>query len=232
MATSGTYSFTMTRDDIIGAALRLVGAFGDTDPIPGSDITNCAQALNILTKELVVEGLPLWAVLDFSTPLVQAQASYNLSLLTGQTLPQRVLDAYIVDSSGNTTMLDSMSRYDYDQLGMKNALGTPNQWYYDPQLSAGAIVLYEVPDGTPYTLHVVIQRQFQDFNLSTDNADFPQEAFRLLKWCLADEISLEYKAPEKTQVKIERKAKEIKEAFFDYNREQASVIFQPSGRKY
>lgn len=230
MATSGTYSFTMTRDDIIGAALRLTGAFGDEDVIPPTTITDCAQALNILAKELATDGLPLWCVQDIQIPCVAGQAVYNLSQASNTTLPLRILDAYITDSTGNDTTLLIVSRYDWDTLGQKFSPGVPNQVWYNPQLGAGLLTFYNEPAQAGSTVHVIIQRQIQDFNLSTDNPDFPQEAFRLLKWCLADEISLEYQATADVRKEINAKAIGYKNKFFASQQEQASIYFTPSER--
>lgn len=230
MARSNTYSFTMTRDDIIDAALRLTGRFGSGDTIPPEDISNCAQALNILAKELAIDGLPLWCVQDIGFPTVIGQAQYNLSTITGQTLPLRILDAYRRDSTGNDVTLQIVSRYDYDTLGHKAQQSTPNQCWYDPQIGAGTLTLYDVPANNTDTIHVVLQRQVMDFNLATDNPDFPQEAYRLLKWCLADEIALEYQTPIQDRKEINDKAKGYRDKFFDFEQEQASIYFTPSER--
>ena len=230
MATSGTYNFTMTRNQIIEAALRLTGAFGEGDTIPPDDYTNCGIALNIVSKELALNGLPLWCVQDISVPMVAGQATYNLSAASGTTLPLRILDAYIRDSTGNDTSLQITSRYDYDTLGQKGSQGVPNQVYYDPQLGAGSLVFYDVPADSTRVVHVVIQRQVQDFNLATDNPDFPQEAFRMLKWVLADEIGLEYQATADVRKEINAKATIYKEKFFDSQQEQASIYFTPAER--
>lgn len=232
MATSGTYSFTMTRDQICEAALRLTGSFDAADTIPPEDLQNVAQALNILAKELATEGLPLWCVQDipFAANL-SANGTYNLSTITGQTLPLRILDAYRVDSTGNRVTLTITSRYDWDTLGQPQASGIANQLWYDPQLSGGIVTLYNVPGlQSTDTIHVVIQRQVQDFNLGTDNPDFPQEAFRLLKWCLADEISLEYQATPDVRKDIAARAITLRKSFFAYDQEQASIFFTPSER--
>lgn len=230
MALSGTYAFSLNRDSLIAASLRLVQAFGDSEVIPANDITNCAQALNILVKALEMEGLPLWCVQDVSVPLVVGQASYNLSTVTGMNLPVRILDCYLRSSAGNDIVLIPVSRYDYDKLGQKAAQGNPNQYYYDPQVGAGSIVLYNTPGDNTYTLHVVIQRQIQDFNLATDNPDFPQEGYQLLKWCLADEIALDYQAPLDVRQEINQKASRMKDKFFAFQQDQAPVIFQPTSQ--
>ena len=53
MPTSGTYSFTVTRDDIINAALRSLSVLDQASTANSTDLANCGQALNILMKELV-----------------------------------------------------------------------------------------------------------------------------------------------------------------------------------
>jgi len=228
MATSGIYTFAMSRDDIIGAALRLTTRFGSGDVIPTEDITNCAQALNILCKEMVTEGLPLWCVQQIPVPLVANQAAYNLSIASNSTLPLRILDAFIRDAQGKDVSIEIESRYDYNTLGNKTSTGIPNQGYYDPQLGAGSLVLYNVPSDNTRTLYVIIQRQVQDFNLSTDNPDFPQEAYRLLKWCLADEIMLDYSTPRDVRAEISARAMALRKSFFAWEQEQVSVKFVPS----
>jgi hypothetical protein len=160
--------------------------------------------------------------------MVSNSATYNLSTITGMTLPQKVLDAFIRTPAGNDTVLTPISRYDYNMIGMKTSQGTPNQYYYDPQLGAGVLTVYNVPMDATNTLYVTIQRQIQDAGIATTNPDFPQEAFRMLKWCLADEIALDYGTPEKVMMKIERKAAQLREGFFAYEQENAPVVFSPN----
>ena len=230
MSTSGTYSFQLSRDDLIKAALRLTARFGDQAAIPNQAIIDCGQALNILVKEMVIKGLPLWCVVDVQIPSVTGQATYNLSTAAGMPVPPRVLDMYAADGSGSSIPITLESRYDYIDLGQKTSRGTPNVCYYDPQLSGGILTFYPVPADNSLTFHVIIQRQIQDFNLATDNPDFPAEAFRMLKWVLLDEIALEFEVPANKRAEINQKATSLREAFFDFQLEQTSVFFQPSGR--
>lgn len=230
MASSGTYAFSMSRDSLIGASLRLVQAYGDGDTIPANDIANCAQALNVMVKAMVMEGLPLWCLQELTIPLVAGQAAYDISAAAGMPLPPRILQAFIRDASDNDTEISQVARADYNRLGQKTSEGVPNQGYYDPQLGAGLFTLYNVPADTLSTLHVIIQRQIQDFNLSTDNPDFPQEAYQFLKWCLADEIALEYHTPTDIRLEINQKANGYKDKFFNFSQESVSTFFQPDGR--
>jgi len=231
MATSGTTIFTMTRDEIAAAALRSLGAFGPQDTIPATDLTTAAEALNILVKAMSITELPLWCVDDIAVPLVVGIGTYDLSAATGTTLPLRVLDAYIRNAAGMDRTLQIISRYDYDTLGYKNAPGAPTQLYYDPQLGSGKVTVYAVPAYAGETLHVVLQRQIQDFNLSTDNPDFPQEALRMLKWGLMDELALEYRTPRNERLEINQRALSYRQQFEASLQEQASVVFVPTTRQ-
>lgn len=229
---SGTYSFFMTAQDTVAAALRLTGAFDEYDTIPQTDLNNCLQSLEILCKEMALDGLPLWCVRDVSFPTVVGQASYNLSTITGSQLPLRIMDAYINDQSGNSVNLIMVSRYDWDTLGQKFQPGIPNQLWYDPQLGAGTLTVYDVPADSNHTIHVVAQLQMQDVGQLTNNLAFPQEAYRMLKWSLADEISLEYRTPADERSEIATKAAIYRSKFFSgpNAQEQVSIYFTPSER--
>jgi len=230
---SGTYTFGMTALQIVQAALRLTGAFDEYETVPTTDQDNCLQALEILVKEMAQDGLPLWCVKDVSFPTVVGQATYNLSTITGTTLPLRILDQYIVDQAGNSVILIMTSRYDWDTLGQKFQPGIPNQVWYDPQLNGGTLTLYDVPIDATHTIHVVVQLQMMDVGALTNNLYFPQEAYRMLKWCLADEICLEYRTPADERKEINDKATGYRDKFFnaEFGQEQTSVFFTPSERQ-
>jgi hypothetical protein len=230
MATSGLYQFNMVGNDLISAALRLTGRFDPYDTIPSTDMLNVQQALEVLMKELALEGLPLWKVTTLLVPMVAGQATYNLSTVSNSTLPLRVLQAFLRDSTGNDVELTLESRYDYNLLGEKASQGVPNQYYYDPQLGAGSITLYDVPADTSHTMFVVVQMQVMDLTSGLNNVDFPQEALRMLKWCLADEISIEYDTPAPKRAEIAGRALILRKEFFEVEQEQTSVFFTPSQR--
>ena len=230
MATSGTYSFMMVGNDLISAALRLTGRFDPYDAIPTTDMTNVQQALEVLLKELAIDGLPLWKVQTVTVPMIAGQATYNLSTLSGSTLPLRILQAIIRDSAGNDVELTNESRYDYNLLGAKTAQGVPNQYFYDPQLGSGVMTLYDTPADTTHTVYVTIQQQIMDLTLGTNNVDFPQEAYRMLKWCLFDEISLEYNTPAQKRAEGAARASGLRKEFFASQQEQTSIFLIPSDR--
>lgn len=230
MATSGLYTFSMTRDDIIKAALRLTTRYSSDDVIPAEDMGFCAQALNILCKALARKSLPLWCVQEVAIPMVPGQITYNISLASGLPRPLRVLSASLLSAAGNETPVQLIAFSDYNSITSKHAAGRPIQVVYDAQLSAATIRVYNAPTDLTDTLQVIVQRPVQDFNLATDNPDFPQEAFQMLKWALADEISLEYSTPRDIRMEIKGKAIALVGDFADDVGDEVSVTFTPSGR--
>jgi hypothetical protein len=163
--------------------------------------------------------------------MADGQSSYNLAALDAG-LPIRVMDCFWRSAEGNDVQLSPMSRYDYNQLGQKTSGGAPNQYYYDRQLTAGNLVVYNVPEGVDGSLQVTVQRQIQDVNLGVQNLDFTQEAYQMLKWSLADEIALEYSTPRDVRMELAQKAAIYREKFFSGpdGQENASVSFAPGNR--
>lgn len=229
---SGTYAFQPNAQAICTEALNITGAFDQNETIPTNDMNSVLFSLELMVKEMALNGMPLWCIQDIAFPTVAGQAKYNLSTITNSTLPLRILDQYIVDSQGNSVTLVMTSRYDWDTLGQKNQQSVANQMWYDPQLGAGTITLYNVPINNNYTIHVITQLQMQDVGALTNQVAFPQEAYRMLVWNLTDEIALKYRMPADERLEVNQKATSFREKFFDaeFGQEQASIFFTPSER--
>lgn len=66
MSLSGTYVFTVTRDDIIKEAMLNVGALGESETATAQEVTDCARKLNMITKQWMdsfdrAPGLKMWS---------------------------------------------------------------------------------------------------------------------------------------------------------------------------
>lgn len=233
MTIGTTTTFLVNRDDIIKASLRLLEVIGTGETPETEDFTNCAQALNIMVKAWQIDGYKLWAIKDISVPMVASNATYQIgdtATGTGAVVtnrPLRIQDAYIRDASGHDTTLKIISRQEYDILGDKTTLNVPNQIFYDPALTNGVLTVWPVPQDATNTIHLVVQKPLADFNLSTDNPDFPQEWYQALKWGLAAELAPEYGATERKITRIEQKAMLYKEQLNNWTQEEASTYFMP-----
>lgn len=226
MARSGTYTFTVTRDDIINQALIDVGAL---DPEGGTatatQISNAATTLNMLIKSWHVTGMHLWTRRMVSIPLTGA-STYTLGSSTTTTRPLRIVDGYVRATAGNDTPIRIISKDEYNRFGMKTSTGVSVNVYYDPQLDNG--VVYAYPLASTGTLWLECEYPLMDFSASTDNPDVPQEWYNALRWNLAKEICLGYGVSPTKYGTIKNEAAEQLKAVLDFDLESPqSTYFSP-----
>lgn len=235
MATSGTASFTVGRDDIIKASLRSLKVLAIGETPQAEDYTNLAFALNLILKALDAEGYLIWLYQTLAIPLSAGKTSYTIAESGADVTnyrPVRVAAGWLSDSSSpvNDVPLILLSRQQYDQLTPKVLPGTPNSLYYDPQLAAGVLFPWPQPTDATYTAKLLIQRPVQDIDSSassSQNFDLSQEWFLPLRWILADEVSSEYETDLATQKMVSSRASFWRDKMADFSREEASVQFQP-----
>lgn len=78
MATSGSYNFSVTRDDIIEDAYLEIGSIEEGESLSAAQVALGARRLNMVVKELMMDGANLWAVQDAVLFQVVGQQSYAL----------------------------------------------------------------------------------------------------------------------------------------------------------
>ena len=235
MSVTGTNIFTVTRDDIIKAALRVCKVIGIGETPQTEDYLNCSQALNIMIKSWSNNNKPLWVFQDVILPTVTDVGSYELGPTAGvnglvMSRPLDIPKAFIRDSSGHDSILTPISMTEYHDFANKAIQGTPNLYYYDRQEPDGVLNLLNVPTDALSSIHLKVVRQFYDMTASTDNFDFPEEFFLALKWGLADEIALEYAVSQMDRQEIAIKAATYITDAFDGSEESTSVFFTANTR--
>lgn len=60
MARSSSYDFSLTRDNILNAAFRLLGVIGDNQTASSTRLSQAGQALNMMIRLWQAEGIALW----------------------------------------------------------------------------------------------------------------------------------------------------------------------------
>jgi hypothetical protein len=78
MATSGSYDFTQTRDQIISRALRLAGATASNETPSASLVSDATIALNAMVKHWQATGIHIWRTVEAILFLQQDQVRYAL----------------------------------------------------------------------------------------------------------------------------------------------------------
>jgi hypothetical protein len=233
-----TTVFSVTRDDIIKAALRKLEVIGEGETPSTEDYINCAFALNLLIKGMEVDGCYLWKVSEVTVPLLTGVASYQIGPTatgTGAVVtdrPIKVIDtSYVRDASGLDTNLQILTRQEYNQLGFKATASTPSMVFYDPLLSNGVAKFYGVPVDATHTAYLTVQTPVYDFNTGSEVLDFPQEGYQAVVYGLADEVMDEYPLPSpSTEARITQRAAFYRSKLADFSQEEGSVFLQPAER--
>jgi len=241
MATSGITTYALTRDQIIQFALRKIGALALGATPDSTEVTNAAQALDMMIKSWVTKGIKLWTINEITIPLVASQTSYILGP-TGATptpdvetdKPMKLMQAWLRNTSvtpNNDIPLQVLSQQEYNQFGSKFSTGVSNAAYLQVGRDTSTLYTYLTPDtnaASMYQMHIVTQRLLQDAGISTANLDFPGEWLYALGWNLAAELSVDYGVDQQRLQYIEAKAGKFLTEVEDFDTEYNSVFFSPS----
>jgi len=227
-----TYNFNLNRDEVIKGALRILGVISQGETPDAAQISDGAEALNVLIKAYESEGMPVWAI---KTQTITPVASSNPIVIgTSQVVnipkPERIYQAFYTTTATNISInMSHLSQEQYWSLSNRSQEGTPTQYYWDDKNTSGNLYLYLVPDAnfaSSNTITIVYQAPFADFDASTDVPDFPQYWLRALKYGLADEISMEYGYPIKDRQELMLRAEKYKDEALSFVQEENSYFFQ------
>ena len=139
MATSGSRDFITTRNSIIKAALRKVGAVSQGNEPTAEQMNEAAEALNVFVLSLQSRKVFLWTVEDEYLPLVSGSYSYNLSSDILE------VDNLFFRRDNSDFILESITRDEYKSLQSKKQSGDPTKYYLDKQLANPILHLWPVP---------------------------------------------------------------------------------------
>lgn len=168
--------------DTIGISLTAGGIFWTTvSGSPSGSTVTLAAGLPSGASDLAL-------VFDYPTPLARP-------------LKTKGARRYTYSSNAEIPLIP-MTRLDYANLTTKEATGTIQQFFFDPQTGQGSysnliaiMNVYPAPADDTMALRFTAQRPIQDFANLSNLPDFPAEWLAALKWMLAAEIAPEYGVP-------------------------------------
>lgn len=232
MSTSGTSLWEMTRNQLIEAALRKLGVLAKGQTPDTEDYTNGTFALNAVVAELQTIGMPLWNRVEYTFPLITAQAKYTLGI--GQTLntpfPLKLQQAVLINITSQSTLdMEIISIYDYNSLSPLASSGTPVQIVYQPLVNYGVVTVWPTPDAgsaASNTIKLVYQQAFDDFVGATDTPDFPKEWHQTIIYKLALALAPEYGIPLGDQGMLVQMADKHEETVLSFGTDMSSIYFQ------
>jgi len=158
MATSGTYTYGPSLGELILLAFDRIGI--RRTMIAQEHMASAKLEANNLQVEFANRQPNLWMVEENVFSLVTGQSVY--------TLPEYVagvFDVFIRINASSTNPIDRLlypvSRSEYAAYPNKDMRGYPTTYWFNRQVIP-ELVIWQVPDTTPYELHYWYQRQSQD----------------------------------------------------------------------
>ena len=230
MTTSNTYSFQMTRDELITASLRKLGVLAEGQTPTAQNLSDGQVALNGAIAQLRAKGLPLWARSEYTwTPTT---STYTIGV--GQTLntpfPVKMLQAFRTENNAKIPM-ELTARQDFNILPTTTSANSPLKLNYQPFVNTGTITLWPIPDNTnTATVTIVYQRPFQYFTASTETADFPEEWQLPLIYTTAVLLAPEWGIPLQDRQLLKNEAMEYVMMAEQVGGEDASFYLAPERR--
>lgn len=158
-----------------------------------------------------VNGTPAANVVTLTDALTGAAAIDNhvYSYTTIANRPLEVVSARLKVNDGQENPMQILMRDDYFRLPTKDSTGQVTSVYYDPQINNGVLYVWSTSNNVKDTLLLTVQRQVEDFDVSTDNADFPVEWLEVIVWNLAARLGLKYGTPAQKRQEIGQVADEL-----------------------
>jgi hypothetical protein len=231
MATSGSTDFNVTRDQVIAGALRLCGALGQGETPTATQVSEAAEALNMLVKAWQADGMPLWVIKNYTLTLVSGTNTYTISpkLL-------KVIQAFNHNTQTNIDIpMRIVTRQEYNVLGNKTSTGNPIQVFSSPELTNTVIKVFPTPDSTSASQNQIVlvyQKQFDDLDSASDNLEFPNEWFEAVKYGLATRMAGEYGVSLDDRRQLLNEANMIKQEALSFGTEEGSFFFQADRKNW
>ncbi len=171
MATSGTVSYSVTKDEIITEALEQLGVVEAGESVTSADITSCTTTLNMLVKTWQTIGLDVFTIARHYVFLEENKHEYTLDE-TGDHFTTSYTDdslgADAASGAATVTLDDASSASDGDNIGI-----------YQDDATMHWTTINGVPAGNVVTLTAVTTAAAASGNLVrfyTNKAPRPMQA--------------------------------------------------------
>jgi len=230
MATSSSTDWTLNRDQVITGALRKLSVL-PSGGTPTTEQTNdAATALNALVKAFQADGMPLWKIKSHTWAVTSGTSNYTIGV--GSTLdtpkPLKIIQALYATAGNDNVPMNVINRFDYNNLPLVSASGTPINLYYQPMNSTGVISLWPTPDNATTEITIHYQAPYEDMDSASNDFDFPSEWIMALIYNLAWSLSPEYGIPPTDRGLLQKEALYWHEYVLSMGTEEGSFYIQPN----
>ena len=233
MATSGTYIYQLSSDDLINAAYRKLLVIGESQTANAAKLVTGRQAQNVLVAGFRSLGMPLWARKELAITLVSGQKNYTIGI--GQTIsqpyPVHIHEAVLNQGSTDSNIdINMMARADFNLLPETTG-GTAVNATYQPFINYGVLSVWPTPDSSMAsgtTATITYQAPFQYFIAGADTPDFPEEWYNAIIYGTAVLLAPENGTPLQDQQSLQKQADQYLSMALNNGTEDGSIFFGPS----
>lgn len=143
--------------------------------------------------------------------------------------PEDIENAQCQNSTLSQLPMVKISRDTYRAITVKTNTGIPNRFFYDKQLDYGVVYLWQVPSNATYLINFSFQKQIFDFDLPSNDPDFPVEWIKPLYLNLAMELAGFNSISDSEFLKMlnDQAVNSLAEAE-GFDRETTSIYFEPA----
>jgi len=204
-----TSDHNLNRTELIDAALAMLGV----DSPSSDERAKAVKKLNTIVKRIDVEGRWIWGIsnTESTLTLVAAQQAY-ITGVGASHISANILDlewVAILQSSTHRIPLEIISKEQSIRSVLKDDTGQPVAVHLEkaPLRSNQRALFYPTPNAAD-TVVYAFRRPLYDFDLATDNPDFPSAWQECLEYQLAYALSHEYGIPLNERILLKGEAKE------------------------
>lgn len=165
-----------TAGDIIQGALKSIGVLAAGETASAEDADDALKLLNRLLGSWSAEGIHLFYRPHEEFPLVAGDGEYSIGASGNfdTTRPNRIIQAFIRDSSGSDHNVKVRPISEYWKLGNKASSTRPARLYYDPTYPTGTIYFNTLPSEAE-TLHLVSEKPLSELSALETAISLPPE---------------------------------------------------------
>lgn len=127
----------------------------------------------------------------------------------------------------NEIQVESWSRNEYFNQVNKTSQGTVVNAYYSPLLTNGRMYVWQTASSVNDFVRFSFERNIEDFDVTTNNPDFPIEWAETLIWNLGGRLGIDYNAPPQKLQLIASTAAGMLENLLGFDEEFQSLNLQP-----
>lgn len=219
---TATYDFSMTRNQIIRRALRIIGELKEDGEPTGDQMISGSIALESLVKWLQAEGLQLWTIDERELTLVIGQGTYDTTDGLGTDMLV-VMHCRIWDSDNRAVMTGLVDDSVFRSVSEPTKTGRPEMVMVELRQSP-QISFWPVPDQA-YTWQYRVVRKLADFDSALGTPEMPQRWFDPLVYSLAANLADEKQRPLEERAYLQAKAQKMREIASNLDNDPSDAFY-------